>query len=395
MTQKWDRSYLLMGVIILLFIVGAIILYVLFHSDDVSTIVNKNESFSVLTVVHDENSKEIIFSNIMFYSPVTHRASFLDIPHNSGELLPNKERIDSIDSIYKPGKPHDYRDMVEKLINDEIEFVIDIEIHDLGRMVDLLGGIDVFVMNSTDIPGANGISYALPVGSYKMDGFYTPLYLSNSMNIDLENEVMSFMNDFYSELGNQYDSITERQIFNLIRSLMKTDWDKSSFKSFLNEMKQLKKELTDYKLTYGKLEKLNDETEVFFPQQNGMALKNLVRNINNAISNPELSEENLLNINIEILNGTDVNGLARKTGELYKSFGYNIINVKNYDKSDVEKTQIINCIGNQEIQKLIGNVINCSNFRNLDNPVDQIQSDVLLPHFIIILGKDFDGKTCR
>ena len=176
---------------------------------------------------------------------------------------------------------------------------------------------------------------------------------------------------------------------------METNWDKTAFKSFLKEMKRLKSEETDYKLTYGTTEKLDNETEVFFPQQNGAALKNLVRNINNAISNPELSQENLLNINLEILNGTTVNGLARQTGELYKSFGYNIINIRNNENTDVEKTQIIDCIGRSDILKLIGDVIGCSNFRVLDKPINQSESEILLPHFIIILGKDFDGKVCR
>ena len=392
--KKWDRSFFLLGFIILLFIIGIIVLYALLHPDDVSDLVNKNESFSVLTVVHDEKTKEIVFSNIMFYSPLTHRASFLDIPSNSGELIPKLKRIDRIDSVYKPGHPAAYREAVENLINDKINFTVDMEIRDLGRLVDLLGGIEVFVMNPKDIPGEDNMIYSIPLGSYKIDGFKTPFYLSDCMESDLQNEVMAFVNDFYCQLGIQSDAFN-RHIFKKLHSLMKTDWDRSSFNSFLGEMKLLKKDLTDYKLTYGKLEKLNDDTEVFFPQQNGSALKNLVRNINNAISNPELSRDNLLNINLEILNGTSVNGLARQTGELYKSFGYNIINIRNNENTDVEKTEIVDCVGNSEILKLLGDVIGCTNFRTIDDPVNQSESEILLPHYIIILGKDFDGKTCR
>lgn len=392
--KKWDRSFFLLGFIILLFIIGIIVLYALLHSDDVSDLVNKNESFSVLTVVHDEKTKEIVFSNIMFYSPLTHRASFLDIPSNSGELIPKLKRIDRIDSVYKPGHPAAYREAVENLISDKINFTVDMEIRDLGRLVDLLGGIEVFVMNPKDIPGEDNMIYSIPLGSYKIDGFKTPFYLSDCMESDLQNEVMAFVNDFYCQLGIQSDAFN-RHIFKKLHSLMKTDWDRSSFNSFLGEMKLLKKDLTDYKLTYGKLEKLNDDTEVFFPQQNGSALKNLVRNINNAISNPELSRDNLLNINLEILNGTSVNGLARQTGELYKSFGYNIINIRNNENTDVEKTEIVDCVGNSEILKLLGDVIGCTNFRTIDDPVNQSESEILLPHYIIILGKDFDGKTCR
>ena len=339
--KKLDRGFFLIAFIVLLFLVGAVVLYILFHSDSVSDLVNRNESFSVLTVVHDGETGEIVFSNIMFYSPVTQRAGFLDIPKNAGELLPSLKRIDRIDAVYKPGNPGKYKEAVEHLINDEIEFTVDMEIGDLGRLVDLLGGIEVFVLNPKDIPGEDGMVYSIPLGSYRIDGFKTPFYLKDCMISELQNEVMAFTNDFYAELGLQSEFFTKKSVFRKIFSFMETDWDKTAFKSFLKEMKRLKSEETDYKLTYGATEKLGNETEVFFPQQNGAALKNLVRNINNAISNPELSQENLLNINLEILNGTTVNGLARQTGELYKSFGYNIINVRNNENTDVEKTQII------------------------------------------------------
>ena len=176
--------------------------------------------------------------------------------------------------------------------------------------------------------------YSIPLGSYRIDGFKTPFYLKDCMSGELQNEVMVFTNDLYAEMGLQSEFIAKKSVFRKIFSLMETNWDKTAFKSFLKEMKRLKSEETDYKLTYGTTEKLDNETEVFFPQQNGAALKNLVRNINNAISNPELSQENLLNINLEILNGTTVNGLARQTGELYKSFGYNIINIRNNENTD-------------------------------------------------------------
>ena len=83
--KKLDRGFFLIAFIVLLFLVGAVVLYILFHSDSVSDLVNRNESFSVLTVVHDGDTDEIVFSNIMFYSPVTQRAGFLDIPKNAGE----------------------------------------------------------------------------------------------------------------------------------------------------------------------------------------------------------------------------------------------------------------------------------------------------------------------
>ena len=120
--KKLDRGFFLIAFIVLLFLVGAVVLYILFHSDSVSDLVNRNESFSVLTVVHDGETGGIVFSNIMFYSPVTQRAGFLDIPKNAGELLPSLKRIDRIDAVYKPGNPGKYKEAVEHLINDEIEF---------------------------------------------------------------------------------------------------------------------------------------------------------------------------------------------------------------------------------------------------------------------------------
>ena len=56
--KKLDRGFFLIAFIVLLFLVGAVVLYILFHSDSVSDLVNRNESFSVLTVVHDGDTEE-------------------------------------------------------------------------------------------------------------------------------------------------------------------------------------------------------------------------------------------------------------------------------------------------------------------------------------------------
>ena len=211
--KKLDRGFFLIAFIVLLFLVGAVVLYILFHSDSVSDLVNRNESFSVLTVVHDGDTEEIVFSNIMFYSPVTQRAGFLDIPKNAGELLPSLKRIDRIDAVYKPGNPGKYKEAVEHLINDEIEFTVDMEIDDLGRLVDLLGGIEVFVLNPKDIPGDDGMIYSIPLGSYRIDGFKTPFYLKDCMSGELQNEVMVFTNDLYAEMGLQSEFIAKKSVF--------------------------------------------------------------------------------------------------------------------------------------------------------------------------------------
>ena len=96
-----------------------------------------------------------------------------------------------------------------------------------------------------------------------------------------------------------------------------------------------------------------------------------------------------------------IQGLARNTAALLKSAGYDVLSTLNAERQDIEKTQIINHIGNADIAKNLGDFIHCTNIVEEEIKPDgedgydnayEASSNV---DFTIILGKDFDGRYVK
>ena len=143
-----------------------------------------------------------------------------------------------------------------------------------------------------------------------------------------------------------------------------------------------------------------DGKELLFPFYDGQLIKDVVKQAANALVDLEDMSVNRIYV-LEIQNGTTVQGLARNTAALLKSAGYDVLSTVNAEKSDIEKTQIINHIGNEEIARSLGNFIHCTNIvdeeikpesaENYENPYETGTS----VDFTIILGKDFDGRYVK
>ena len=91
-------------------------------------------------------------------------------------------------------------------------------------------------------------------------------------------------------------------------------------------------------------------------------------------------------MNIAILNGTTVSGLAQRTSSTYRSLGYNVTSVGNAEESNVEATIIIGHRNDSSILERVARVIKCRNIQTENGTEGTIT---------IILGKDFDGRQCK
>jgi hypothetical protein len=107
-----------------------------------------------------------------------------------------------------------------------------------------------------------------------------------------------------------------------------------------------------------------------------------------------------LNLTLEILNGTMRNGLAGRTSQVFKSFGYDEARVANAQSQDREETVIIDRIGNLTAARKVANIIQCDNV--ISRPQQATEEPAEAPaatreriDVTIILGKDFDGRYCK
>ena len=103
---------------------------------------------------------------------------------------------------------------------------------------------------------------------------------------------------------------------------------------------------------------------------------------------------------MEVLNGTSTIGLAGRTAELLRSFGYDVISIGNADRSDYRATQIIDRSGFRDVAETFAGIIRCENIRFESQVSDDPGSDIGInmqnleykADFILIIGRDFNGR---
>jgi hypothetical protein len=103
---------------------------------------------------------------------------------------------------------------------------------------------------------------------------------------------------------------------------------------------------------------------------------------------------------VEILNGTAVTGLAGRTADLLRGFGYDVISIGNAGRNDYETTEIIDRSGHDAMVRTFADIIRCRNIHfdahaeeNIELGIEiNIQNLEYRSDFTLIIGKDFNGR---
>lgn len=93
-------------------------------------------------------------------------------------------------------------------------------------------------------------------------------------------------------------------------------------------------------------------------------------------------------IQIEVLNGCGVSGLADRVTYFLRDKGFDVVNKGNYIQFDIEKTMVIDRIGNQANAKEVARELGV----NPNSIITQINEDYFLD-VSVILGSDYYKLT--
>ncbi|MFP4563680.1 MAG: LytR C-terminal domain-containing protein [Spirochaetia bacterium] len=116
-----------------------------------------------------------------------------------------------------------------------------------------------------------------------------------------------------------------------------------------------------------------------------------------SLASTETASGEELMISVEILNGTNRNGLASRTAQLFKSFGYEVVHVANAESFDYEATLVLDRSGNINKAQKVANIITCKHVNTVleEIPEEAETEPDKIVDVTIILGKDFDGRYCK
>ena len=135
-----------------------------------------------------------------------------------------------------------------------------------------------------------------------------------------------------------------------------------------------------------------DGRQILYPYRDGAYMRVRVEQHLRMIAKVEAIVQGELTIVVEVLNGTDVAGLARSAAQHFIRFGMEVpaSAIGNADHDQYATTVVLDRKGVLDNAKRVAEIIKCDKvYSRLDSGVDP-SIDVT-----VVLGRDFDGEYCR
>ena len=392
-----DLSAFLLLAIVLLLAGGITAAFFVLRADSVEEALSGDRVINVLFVIEKENMP--LCSYVLMYYPATRRAAVFDIPGDLGLIISRIKRVDRIDRVYNSRKITEFSDEIEKLLGVDIGFCFVINIDNLGRIVDLIEGVELFIPARIDT-NYEGNPVLFSSGLCRLDGDRAALYAAYESQDEDRDAAASrrqrFFIAFLKQLGAMNGALKNPAVSRIFHSYLNTTMTPRTRIHLFDEFSQIDAERISIQAVGGNLRSVSNQT-LLLPYYDGNLIKEIVLQTLGGLRRIEgsLSERVLT---VEVLNGTAINGLAGRTAELIRGFGYDVIITANADRSSYDKTIVFDRSGHDELAKAFAGIIRCNNIQSetpvSDNPNDElsIHSVEYRADFTLIIGGDFDGR---
>lgn len=385
-------------VLILIIVAGtSVILFTKLKTDQITRSIDSGEPINMLIMVHDEG--ELIFSDLFLYDSNTGKGALFDIPGYIGTIINKLKKMDRIDVLFDRSDPSVYAEKVAAILKVEIPYYISMDIKNFAKIVDLFNGIKIFIANPVELLDPDNL-ILLPSGNLVLDGAKTIAYMEYDDELLSDVEHISRRQKIIQSLFTQFDVydnlLDSKEFASYLRSYISTNLKKDAFLSYFGIFSKLDTERIVFQRVLGTT-RLVGEKNLLFPHYEGNLLRETVQQTIGSLANTDVISADELNVTMDILNGTGQTGLASRTAQVFKSFGYDISRVANFEEDIIEKTIIVSLNGDRITAEKVAEIILCNEIsyepdNYFENDIDTALNNA---EIIIILGKDFDGRYCK
>jgi anionic cell wall polymer biosynthesis LytR-Cps2A-Psr (LCP) family protein len=392
-TTKIDASRFLLVLIVLLLALGIMLAIFSFRSNPVDDALTANRVINSLFIIEDE--KKPVCTFVLMYYPVTKRAAIFDIPGELGLLISRINRVDRIDSIYEPSRIGSFQSEIDKLLGIDISFSFVISKDNLVSIVDLLEGVEIFIPSPVSHREGGGL-ILFPSGMTVLDGDKAAVYATYSLPFE-EREMEVFRRQrFFLGLLDRMIQMNERlknpDVARLYTSFFKSSMNRRTMMLLFDEFVYIDTDRTNIQSVTGNLREVSGQM-LIIPHWDGNLVKEVVRQTLATLTrdiDEHLREQTLT---VEVLNGTAINGLAGRTAEMPRSFGYDVISIGNADRNNYESTVVIHRSGDENMVRDFAGVIRCDNIQqDLSLYEDDDQSREYKADLTLLIGRNFNGR---
>ena len=395
MRKKKVVDRLIVALILIIIAASSVILVSKLKTDKITSLIESGLAINTIIMVHDDG--ELMFSELFMFDSKTGKGSLFDIPGNIGSIINELKKIDRIDVLFDHESPGEYVAKVSNILNIDIPYYVSIELDDFSGIIDLFEGVNLFIANPVEILNKENL-VLLPSGNLVLDGSkavsylqYQDLSLSDVEHISRRQKIIQSL--FY-QFNSKNTFLDSKNFVHYLGSFINTNLKKDAVISFFNIFTQLDTERIVFQRVLGNT-RLVGEKKLLFPHYEGRLLRETIQQTITSLANTEVISADELNTTIEILNATTQSGLASRTSQVFKSFGYDVARVANYDREKLDTTVVVSLNGDRTLAEKISKIIQCNNIsynpeNYFENKINTYNSEI-----IILLGKDFDGRYCK
>jgi len=395
---KIDASGFLLAAIILLLAAGIATAVYTLRSDPVDEALSDNRVINVLYVI--EKDKKPLSSYVLMFYPATGRMAIFDIPGELGLLITRINRVARIDTIYDSGRIGIFENEIGKLLGVDINFSVVISRENLGKLVDLLEGVEIFIPSPVNI--RDETQYILfPSGMTVLDGDKASLYATYSLEEEDQEMAVFRRQRFFLGFLKRQAGMNERlkipEMAKLYYSFIKTGMKERTAARLFDEFAGIDTDRITIQSVGGNLREVSGQM-LLIPHWDGSLVKEIVRQTLGTLTRQAEYALSERAFTVEVLNGTAINGLAGRTADLLRSFGYDVIAIGNADRNTIERTEIIDRSGDENTVGTFAGIIRCGNIRRefLDHDIPEMGEEIYnleyRSDFTLIIGRDFNGR---
>jgi hypothetical protein len=300
-------------------------------------------------------------------------------------------------ALYRESGVDAYREGIARLVDLEVPYHLTMDLRDFAGVVDLIGGLEVFIADSVERIGEEEL-ILLPGGNVVLDGEkavdFLRLTYAEEADIDRIGRHHTLVESLLAELGNHSERLTGRRSFEYLSSRIRTNLEPRALSALVRSLRGLDVETLVNQRVIGNLRSVETgagQVELLFPYFEGEWLRETVQQVSESIARETATDGDLRIINVEILNGTTINGLASRTRQLYEATGvFEVVEIGNASRNDVENTVVIDRRGDLRMARRAADIIRADEIISEPGGDNDLAVDVT-----IILGRDFDGRNVQ
>lgn len=390
--SRLDASGILLALIAALLVGGVVAVIFVVKDDPAKDALSGDRVVNTLFVL-ERNGKPLISHALMYYG-ATRRAIAFDIPGELGLIIKALGRVDRIDALYDPREPKAFLEEVSGLLGVDIPFCLSFDLDSFEKTVDLLDGIPVFIADPVRAWDSEPV-VLMPSGSVVLDGAkaraYATYALPDEEASDPTERHQRLMLALIKRLGEKNDFIESAQVKPHFSTLVRRNMETGIFYRLLDELSGIDMERVGIQRVQGNSKEVSGQV-LLFPYYDGSLIKDIVKQSLASLARTGEGGVSDRVYTVEVLNGTGSSGFARKTADLLEGFGYEIMSIGNAQRSDYERSEIIDRSGDEAAAKVFGDIIRCEMIRREARSASEGPALDVGADFTIILGKDFNGR---